>query len=94
MKLFDLLFNRRKEKKYKRYEEYQEDDYSDFEDNIDWCIYDPDIVCDLFHDCQDCCYYEQWLRRGRKDSDTNFDEWNLDQSKFDFNHYDNRDEHD
>lgn len=63
------------------------------DEDIDWCIYDPDIPCDLQFDCQDCCYYHEWQKRGGKDGDTNFDEWGLDESKFDFNHYDNRDEH-
>ena len=63
------------------------------EDVLDWCIYDPDIVCDLFEDCYDCCYYHEWKKRGRNDIDTNFDDWGLDQGKFDFNHYDDKDEH-
>lgn len=80
MKLFERLFRKKKA-------------ISVDEDLVEWCIYDPDVVCDLFQDCQDCCYYEQWLKRGRKDIDTNFDEWNLDQGKFDFNHYDNEERH-
>lgn len=68
------------------------DDYR--EDDIEWCIYDQDIVCDLFQDCQDCCYYHEWQKRGGNDNDTNFDDWNLDTNKFDFNHYDDIDEHD
>ena len=60
--------------------------------DVEWCIYDPDVVCDTYYDCKDCCWYEEWLRRGRKDGD-NFDDYGLDQSKFDYNHYDNIDEH-
>lgn len=64
------------------------------DDTMEWCIYDHDVPCDLQHDCQDCCYYHEWQKRGGRDDDTNFDEWGLDQGKFDFNHYDDIDEHD
>ncbi len=62
------------------------------DDDVEWCIYDLDVVCDSFFDCQDCCWYEEWQRRGGKDAD-NFDDYGLDQSQFDYNHYDDVDVH-
>ena len=63
------------------------------DEDVDWCTYDPDVICDLQYDCRDYCYYHEWQRRGGRDDDTNFDDFDLDESEFDYNHYDGKDEH-